>query len=140
MPDYLTFKCTFIRSNGKTYTKKFAQSSSINLISDGEFSKPSYAKLYEIDIPAGITSIGINAFRKCSQLKKVILHDGIFKIHAGAFKDCTSLDELTIPGTVDEIGDGAFKGCENLKLVIVHSRCIYIHETAFEKGVCIKYV
>ena len=42
----------------------------------------------------GISEIGINAFRDCSNLKKVSLSSTVFRIHAYAFKNCTDLNEI----------------------------------------------
>lgn len=47
-----------------------------------------------IIIKEGITEIGINAFRDCTNLKKVSLPDSIRRVHAYAFRNCTSLEEI----------------------------------------------
>ena len=41
--------------------------------------------------------------------------DGVTKIGENAFKDCTELTNITIPNSVTEIGFFTFSGCENLE-------------------------
>lgn len=47
-----------------------------------------------VSVGEGITEIGINAFRDCTNLKKVVLPETIHRIHAYAFRNCTSLNDI----------------------------------------------
>lgn len=47
-----------------------------------------------VSVGEGITEIGINAFRDCTNLKKVVLPETIQRIHAYAFRNCTSLTDM----------------------------------------------
>ena len=44
-------------------------------------------------------------------IQRIIIEDGVKKISARAFDDCTRLEQLTIPASVKTIGDGAFTFC-----------------------------
>ena len=44
-------------------------------------------------------------------IQRIIIEDGVKKIAANAFAECTRLEQLTIPASVKTIGDGAFTFC-----------------------------
>ena len=44
-------------------------------------------------------------------IQRIIIEDGVRKIAANAFAECTRLEQLTIPASVKTIGDGAFTFC-----------------------------
>lgn len=62
----------------------------------------------------------------CSQIKTVILNDGITAIGNYAFARIDSLENIVIPESVDSIGTGAFGSCTSLKSI-----AIYNNETTF---------
>ena len=66
--------------------------------------------LTEIELPAGLTTIGEYAFYGCYDLASVEISSGVTSIGAGAFMNDTSLAEVTIPSTVTSIGADAFNG------------------------------
>jgi len=59
-------------------------------------------------IPAGVTTIANNAFRKATQLKSVTLPAGVTSIGASAFSEAYALTSINIPAGVTSIGSGAF--------------------------------
>ena len=61
-----------------------------------------------VTIPAGVTSIGSNAFSGCTGLTAVTIPAGVTSIGAGAFYGCTGLTSITIPASVTAIGEYAF--------------------------------
>lgn len=83
--------------------------------------------LKEIHIPEGVVIIESYVFAGCISLKEIHIPEGVIKIEGGsdffgmggAFKNCTSLEEITIPISVREIGDNAFAGCTSLKRVTI---------------------
>ena len=65
-------------------------------------------------IENGVTSIGNNAFYNCLSLTSVTIPSSVTSIGNNAFYDCTSLTSVTIPGSVTSIGDRAFYGCSSM--------------------------
>ena len=72
-------------------------------------------KMTEVDIPNGVTTIGIGAFSGCNKLTAVKIPNGVTKIEVSVFSKCSSLKEVTIPSSVTMIEAGAFVGCSGLK-------------------------
>ena len=66
------------------------------------------------NIPNGVTSIGNNAFNRCTNLTSVTIPDSVTSIGNYAFSDCTSLANITIPSSVTSIGDLTFYDCTSL--------------------------
>ncbi len=62
-----------------------------------------------------ISSICGNAFKDCSNLKEVVIKDGLKIIGGGAFKNCKNLEKISLPNTLEEIIDEAFANCDNIK-------------------------
>lgn len=57
------------------------------------------------------------AFMSCSNLKNIVIPDGVTKLSVGLFYECSSLESITIPASITEIGIAAFYSCTNLKTV-----------------------
>ncbi|MGN0755688.1 leucine-rich repeat protein [uncultured Treponema sp.] len=53
----------------------------------------------------------------CSNLKNIVIPDGVTKLSVGLFYECSSLESITIPASITEIGIAAFYSCTNLKTV-----------------------
>lgn len=60
-------------------------------------------------MPKSAKEILPDAFQFNCQLQKLIIRDGLEKIHNEAFKGCYNLSEVYISATVTEIGENAFK-------------------------------
>lgn len=71
--------------------------------------------------------ISENAFKKCSELKKIVLPESLKYIGRCAFEDCISLKEITIPQSVSHIGVNPFVAC-NLRIVLPSKHKNYIIE------------
>ena len=68
-------------------------------------------KIKIVIISEGVTSIGADAFRDCSELEKVELSDSILSIGANAFRNCSALAWVRMPENCKAIGDYAFLDC-----------------------------
>ena len=64
----------------------------------------------------GITSIGLYAFRRCSNLESIRIPHSVDRIEGLAFYECKSLREITIPDGVTSIESSTFTRCTSLKL------------------------
>lgn len=77
----------------------------------------------------GITSIGRDAFNKCSNLKNVQFPDSLKIIRTNAFRD-TAIKEITIPKNVTEIHSDAFS-TESLKTVNIYAEYVEFSSNVF---------
>ena len=68
-----------------------------------------------------VTSIGMNAFKGCTSLEKIVLPNGLTKIGDSAFRSCTSLVEVNIPNSVTVIWANAFNNCRSLQTITIPS-------------------
>ncbi|MBO4812208.1 MAG: leucine-rich repeat protein [Prevotella sp.] len=76
--------------------------------------------LTAIDIPSTVTEIGSCAFL-LSKLKSVTLPNGLTSIGDDAFRECTDLEAIEIPQSVNTIGYGCFSVCSQLQTVTLHA-------------------
>ena len=96
--------------------------------------------LKEFRIPAtfdggNVTTIGM-AFCM-TEIRKVVISEGIQRIEECAFYDCYELKSVTLPNTLVHIGERAFDSCSALKEVVVPASVTSIEKGAFEKGTVI---
>lgn len=71
--------------------------------------------LIEITIPDSVISIGWGAFRQCSSLSNVSISQNIKIIEEQTFEECENLIKVVIPEGVKEIKHDAFKNCYSLE-------------------------
>lgn len=66
-----------------------------------------------------VVHIGDGAFRNCSRLSPITLHDPLLYIGEDAFLACSSkaFSRMTVPSNVQYIGSSAFYGCSGLTSV-----------------------
>ncbi|GMH73398.1 hypothetical protein TrST_g2414 [Triparma strigata] len=76
-----------------------------------------YAKnLISVDLPEGITIIGVQSFDGCISLKEIKFPKSLTKIGAGSFSRCSSIEKVDLLHTkVQELGYHAFYGCTKLR-------------------------
>ena len=82
-------------------------------------------KIKKVIIEEGVTNIGKNAFRGCSELAEVHISKTVKKIGISAFQDCTALTQIDIPDSVNSVGSFAFIGCTRLTEVHTHWKNSY---------------
>ena len=87
-----------------------------------------------------VTSIGDAAFRGCTGLTYISIHDGITGICESAFKDCSALKSMTIPDSVSLIGGESFRGCRKLTNINIPYGVTEISNNEFEDCVSLKNI
>lgn len=68
-----------------------------------------------------ITCIGIQAFKDCKKLKKVLLPLSVTEIGIDAFSGCSELEAIVLPPEMKKINSGAFEHCKKLKTIELYS-------------------
>lgn len=85
----------------------------------------------KVIIGDGITSIGNYAFTECSNLESVFLSDSVTSIGGSSFSNCTSLTQINLSNNLSEIGPGAFEKCEKLLNIVFPQTLKSIGSAAF---------
>lgn len=114
----------------------------------------------EIYLPAGLVSLGSNAFYGCTGLtgsitipdscidifkglnktgySEIILSPNITELSENAFSSCENLKKITLPENLTKIGFGAFQGLTELEEIAIPKHLKEIEENAFNGCVKLK--
>lgn len=133
-----------------------------NLTTIGMDSFNGCTNLVQIPLPDSLTTIGIRAFKGCSkleetnipkgwmtikqwpgalprgeiwsgtQIKRIVVPEGITKLPDLAFDNCTSLKEIVLPQTLRSVGKYAFRYCTGLKTIDIPDAVQTIGGLAFD--------
>ena len=90
------------------------------------------AKLTGVTFPDTLATIGQGVFWQCTGLTSLSLTDSLTSIGWYAFLGCTGLTNVTIPDSVTSIGGHAFWNCTGLTSVIIGSGVTSIESEAFQ--------
>lgn len=66
-----------------------------------------------------------------SEIKAVIVSEGVTTVGNGAFYDCSNLTSVTLPSTLTSVGSNAFADCEGLESIVLPANLAKIGEMAF---------
>ena len=87
---------------------------------------------------AKVTSIAPNAFKNNTTLQQITIADTVTTIGKNAFSGCKKLKKITIGKKVTSIGSNAFKNCKNIKTIVITSKKLKnLSKSAF-KGITSK--
>ena len=75
----------------------------------------------KVVIEDGVTNIGNWAFSECSSLTSITIPESVTSIGTDAFAGCYDLTSITIPESVTNIGNGAFLACGLTSITIPNS-------------------
>ena len=75
-------------------------------------------KISSARIAEGVTCIGYEAFKDCSNLVSVSIPNSVTRIESSAFSGCSNLKSLDIPSSVASMGQYVFEGCDSLEYEI----------------------
>ena len=70
-------------------------------------------------IASGITRIGTDTFRRCTEMTGVNIPNTVTKIYHSAFHGCEKLTSVSIPNGVTTISQSCFSNCVNLQSVTI---------------------
>ena len=103
---------------GKNVTYTLSKTGVLKIIGTGETydyntGKPApwfddREQIVKVEIDEGITGIGEQLFRKCSNISEIDLPNGIITIGKNAFISCSNLRSITLPVSIEEIQTRAF--------------------------------
>ena len=85
----------------------------------------------EVVIENGVTRIGAGSFKECTDLKRVRIADSVTSIGGGAFAYCKKLPSVIIPRNVKRIEQYAFYSCTNLNNISIPANVTSIGGYAF---------
>ncbi len=90
-------------------------------------SKPDYSSYFksnanivsfnELAYFTGLESIMYNAFQGCSNLKSIVIPEGVTQIEYYAFDGCTRLESITLPSSLGSIDEYVFRNCHALESI-----------------------
>ena len=73
--------------------------------------------LISIELPSSLTNLENMVFSGCTGLTSITIPASVTSINAYAFENCTSLTSIEIPASVTDIGNDAFTGCSSLEAI-----------------------
>lgn len=103
----------------------------VTAISAGAFSD--LAALERVSLPNSLTSIGAEAFARCTNLRDAKLGCALESIGEGAFRGCRHLERLDLPKSLTSIGNSAFSNT-SLSRLAIPSSCVNIGGDALCTG------
>ena len=89
------------------------------------------ANILDVSLPAGLKTIGANAFYGCSGLETVSLPDSLKTLGDGAFAYSVDLKSITVPDGVTSFGEQIFYECQALTEAVLPSKLTRIGERMF---------
>lgn len=97
-------------------------------------------KIWTVNIPDSVESIGKMAFSLCDSLKDITISNNIKEIDDFTFDNCKNLDNIVIPDGVSKIGMEAFQNCINLKSIYMSDSLESIAYEAFNSCKSLKEI
>ena len=98
---------------------------------DGSYAGSYSSQIKKVVVAEGVTSIGANAFNGWPLLKAVELPSTLKRIEEYAFQNCSLLSAVELPSNLESIGNTAFSGCSSLSAVSIPSSVKSIGREAF---------
>ena len=98
------------------FNGKYATDNGRCLVKDNTILAYAEGSGFKYSIPNNVLVIGDSAFKYCTTLTDVTLHDNVTAIGNNAFYE-SSIKYVTIGNSVNSIGNKAFYNCRNLKIV-----------------------
>ena len=145
--DHYCPDCDTVLEKGYTYwvednlTWKLYEDGTLNISGTGAMKDYDYdnnpspacnnSNVKKVVIEDGVTSIENSAFDSCSNLTSITIPDSVSSIGNFVFYGCVSLTSITIPDGVTSIGDSSFSNCTSLTSITIPDSVTSIGEAAF---------
>ena len=91
------------------------------------------SNIKSIVIGDGVTSIGNHAFYDCRDAIGITIPDSVASIGDMAFASCSRLTSIAVPNGIASIGEGAFYYCTGLESIAIPSSVTVIGDYAFRE-------
>jgi hypothetical protein len=89
--------------------------------------------LKTVILPKSLTNIGRKVFECNSGVEKIVVGDNVTTIGKQTFNECTNLKEINLPASLKSIDEQAFKLCSELISISIPDKVGYIGAYTFEK-------
>lgn len=122
-------------TSGNTVWTYDKDSATVTVSGNGESGEAPFSNFSDVKkviIEDGVTNIPANAFMGYSSLVSVIIANSVKTIDEFAFNGCSSLEEIVIPNSVTAIGNYALSRCSKLKSVKLGEGLTNLGQHAFE--------
>ena len=128
---------------GENLTWELSEDGTLTISGVGEMEKWDYTdfnaspwrcnstNIKRVVITDGVTMIGEYAFYHCDSLIEIVIPNSVTIIGDNAFSGCSSLIEITIPDSVTTIGERAFIECSGLIEIDMSDSVTMIEKWAF---------
>ncbi|RHR20542.1 hypothetical protein DWX43_26485 [Clostridium sp. AF19-22AC] len=120
-------------------TKAQTNNSDFSISSNGVLTKY-YGTASEVEIPSGVTAIGLYAFNECNTVVNVKIPESVTSIGRGAFYHCKNLKSVNLPEGIPCIEDYTFEACSSLESITIPNSVKEIGELAFNECISITSV
>ena len=131
----------FLNAINAEITWNLAENGTLTISGTGNMDNYSYdigapwdsqrSEIRKVIIEDGVTSIGDNAFRECSHITSITIANSVRSIGRNAFFRCVGLTSIKIPNSVTSIEDCAFLSCSGLTSIILPYSVTNIGDIAF---------
>ena len=126
-------------SCGDNATYELSMDGTLTISGTGEINKEGqiyspFAKstnIKKVIINEGITQIGEEMFYYCQGITQVSLPDSVNQVRNLAFDGCQSLEDIKMSSNITQIGNAAFAGCSQLNQLTLPEKIEYIGDSAF---------
>ena len=124
-------------TSGKNVKVSF-DNGTLTISGNGEVGQPlvrncvhSLSEIKEVIIKNGVTNIKDSTFSDCIGLCSIKIPNSITNIGSLAFNNCSNLNNIEIPNSVTTIGYYAFSGCNSLQNIEIPDSVTTIKDDAF---------
>jgi len=114
------------------YLESIVLPSTLKRIEAGAFDN--CIRLFEVEIPEGVTFLGDHVFNNCVSLTDVIIPGTVRKIPQSAFASCVRLKNVDLQEGIKVISDGAFQLCDSLTELVLPESMTEIGWSAFHSS------